>query len=83
MRRALATGALSAASLLALAVAPAEAGAPERTYRFDQPALPLSSALLAVSARTGTVIVAPADLTAPWRAPALSGVLPLDRKSVV
>lgn len=60
-----------------LATAPALAAAPERRFAFDQPAQPLATALLAVSARTGAVIAAPAAMTAGRRAPGLSGTMPL------
>jgi len=51
------------------------AQAAEPAFRFEQPAQPLGSALLAVSARTGAVIIAPAELTAALHAPALSGTM--------
>ncbi|MBI1682760.1 TonB-dependent receptor [Caulobacter hibisci] len=75
MRIAPAIGALAVACM---AAAPALA-APERRFAFDQPAQPLATALLAVSARTGTAIVAPAALTVGRRAPGLSGSLSLDQ----
>jgi TonB-dependent receptor len=70
------------ASALALAASlsgAVEARAAQAAFRFEQPAQPLASALLAVSARTGAVIIAPAALTAPWRAPALSGTMSADK----
>ncbi|KSB89803.1 hypothetical protein AS593_01905 [Caulobacter vibrioides] len=76
MRNAPAIGALAAALITA---APALAAAPERRFAFDQPAQPLATALLAVSARTGAVIAAPANLTAGRRAPGLSGSMPLSQ----
>ncbi|MDG2531591.1 TonB-dependent receptor [Caulobacter endophyticus] len=76
MRTSPAIGALAATLI---AAAPALAAAPERRFAFDQPAQPLATALLAVSARTGAVIAAPAGLTAGRRAPGLSGVMPLNQ----
>lgn len=76
MRSAPAIGALAATLI---AAAPALASAPEKRFAFDQPAQPLATALLAVSARTGAVIAAPAGLTAGRRAPGLSGAMPLDQ----
>lgn len=70
MRAAPAIGAMAAGWL---AAAPALAAAPERSFAFDQPAQPLATALLTVSARTGAVIAAPSALTAGRRAPGLSG----------
>lgn len=71
---------LASAAALATSLSGAiEARAAEAVFHFEQPAQPLASALLAVSARTGAVIIAPARLTAPWRAPALSGTLPADK----
>ena len=57
----------------------AHAHAAQPAFRFEQPAQPLASALLAISARTGAAIIAPAALTAPWRAPALSGTMSTDK----
>jgi TonB-dependent receptor len=69
----------AAAAILALAAASAS-GAATRSpvYRFAQPAQPLPQALLAVSARSGAAIIAPAELTARFQAPGLSGALSLE-----
>lgn len=72
MRRAL----VSAMTLVALAGAPALAATPRRAvFTFDQPAQPLSGALLALSQRTGAVVLAPAALVADRKAPALRGTM--------
>lgn len=69
---------LSAATLaLALAGAPVLAAPRPATFAFDQPAQPLASALLALSERTGAVVLAPAPLVAGRQAPALRGTMSL------
>ncbi|USQ98332.1 TonB-dependent receptor [Caulobacter sp. RL271] len=69
---------LSATALvLALASAPALAARRPVTFTFDQPAQPLAGALLALSERTGAVVLAPAPLMAGRQAPALRGTMSL------
>ncbi len=76
MRIAPAIGALAVAGL---AIAPAYSAPTERRFSFDQPAQSLATALLAVSAKTGAPIAAPATLTAGRRAPGLSGAMSLNQ----
>ena len=76
MKAAPAIGAMAAGWFMA---APVLAAAPERSFAFDQPAQPLATALLSVSARTGAVIAAPSALTAGRRAPGLSGSMSLNQ----
>lgn len=78
MRAAPAIGAMAAGWFMA---APVLAATTERSFAFafDQPAQPLATALLSVSARTGAVIAAPSTLTAGRRAPGLSGSMSLDQ----
>ncbi|WP_454759891.1 TonB-dependent receptor [Caulobacter segnis] len=58
---------------------PALAAPGPTAYAFDQPAQPLARALLAVSERTGVVVLAPAPLIANRQAPALRGTLSLPK----
>lgn len=68
----------AAALIMALAGAPVVAAAPRPgAFAFNQPAQPLSSALLALSERTGVVVLVPAPLVAGRLAPALRGTLSL------
>ncbi len=68
----------AAALIMALAGAPVVAAAPRpAVFAFNQPAQPLSSALLALSERTGVVVLVPAPLVAGRLAPALRGTLSL------
>jgi TonB-dependent receptor len=71
--------ALVSATALALMLAGAPALAAQRpaVFAFDQPAQPLASALLALSERTGAVVLAPAPLVAGRPAPALRGTMSL------
>lgn len=75
MRRALVSATALAA---ALAGAPALAASPRAAaFAFDQPAQPLSTALLVLSERAGVVVLAPAPLVAGRQAPALRGTMSL------
>lgn len=68
----------SATALVALlAGVPALAAPSPKAYAFDQPAQPLARALLALSERTGVVVLAPAPLVAERQAPALRGTMSL------
>ncbi len=69
-------GAAAALTAFALA-APVQAAPRPATFVFDQPAQPLARALLALSERTGAVVLAPAPLVASRAAPALKGALSL------
>ena len=72
------TASALALTLAALAyAAPAIAAPRPAVYRFDQPSQPLARALLAVSERTGVVVLAPTSLVGGRVAPALSGVMTL------
>jgi len=68
----------SAAALTALLIgAPALAAQRPAAFAFDQPSQPLARALLALSERSGVVVLAPAPLLAGRQAPALRGAMPL------
>lgn len=71
--------ALVSATALAVALAGAPALAAPRpgVFAFDQPSQPLSGALLALSERTGAVVLAPTPLVAGRQAPALRGTMSL------
>ena len=67
-------------TILAFALAtPCGAATRSPVYDFAQPAQPLPEALLAVAARSRVVIIAPAELTAPFQAPGLHGGLSLEQ----
>jgi len=76
-RSPLATAAALAALLVGGPAVAAAKVAQGPAFTFDQPAQPLSQALLALSRRTGVVVLAPAPLVAGRPAPALRGSMPL------
>jgi iron complex outermembrane recepter protein len=75
MRRALVW---ATAPAVALVGSPALAATPRpAVFTLDQPAQPLSTALLTLSERTGAAVLAPAPLVAGRQAPALRGTMSL------